>query len=414
MIRATTSANAGTEYYEVEEILARRWIGTGDNLQSEYYVKWKGYPHSENSWEPREYITDDLLEEADKRYPGRNVGLSNREICPRRPRKQKATVDGLKTLQIQVLRIESMSPSDNMLASSSASVDVLKQTLDLTPEQRILRSRKIAELGLPSNYVYDLSEIHESLRCDLFAKRPDWIDEHHMNHAKAEDGEVFPCDEIEVPLRQPRKAHFIDQTNGFEVEFTGTFHSDSSNDSTTPITDTIAQPELKVNGHIKTSSTTSKIPIEDDDPWSNEPVAEQIPLQTTSSTTSKRPIEDDPWSNETVAEQTPAKRTRSRVAVKIEPDSIAESPRPLRSSSRKTASAAASDVKPTIDRKRRGAQAAVKEEVKKRPMPPPPVSYGTLTGVKSFKIPKKTDKSSTTSPTKAPTIIKQGPKRQYL
>lgn len=39
----------GAEVYEVESILAHR--GTGNRAQ--YLVKWKGYPHSESTWEKR-------------------------------------------------------------------------------------------------------------------------------------------------------------------------------------------------------------------------------------------------------------------------------------------------------------------------------------------------------------------------
>ena len=54
----------GTEW-EVETIEDAR----GDGEDREYYVKWRGYPASENSWEPREHLGNckDLLDEFDRR-----------------------------------------------------------------------------------------------------------------------------------------------------------------------------------------------------------------------------------------------------------------------------------------------------------------------------------------------------------
>jgi hypothetical protein len=42
--------------YEVEEILDLRQRGK----TVEYLIKWKGYPHSENTWEPKKHLKNSL------------------------------------------------------------------------------------------------------------------------------------------------------------------------------------------------------------------------------------------------------------------------------------------------------------------------------------------------------------------
>ena len=44
----------GAEVYEVESILAHRGTGT----RAQYLVKWRGYPHSESTWEKRSSLVD--------------------------------------------------------------------------------------------------------------------------------------------------------------------------------------------------------------------------------------------------------------------------------------------------------------------------------------------------------------------
>ena len=44
----------GEEEYEVERILDSRRV----RRQLQYYVKWKGYGAEENSWQPKEHLTN--------------------------------------------------------------------------------------------------------------------------------------------------------------------------------------------------------------------------------------------------------------------------------------------------------------------------------------------------------------------
>ena len=50
----------GEEEYEVEAVLNHRMFGRRRQVQ--YLIKWKGYPHSDNTWEPLENIhAEDLI-----------------------------------------------------------------------------------------------------------------------------------------------------------------------------------------------------------------------------------------------------------------------------------------------------------------------------------------------------------------
>src|SRR5712672_2835550 len=58
----------GEEEYEVEAILNHRSHGRRKQLQ--YLIKWKGYPHSDNTWEPSENVhADDLIKAYHKWRP---------------------------------------------------------------------------------------------------------------------------------------------------------------------------------------------------------------------------------------------------------------------------------------------------------------------------------------------------------
>jgi hypothetical protein len=54
----------GKEEYEVEKILDMKQKGQGCKMH--YLIKWKGYPTSDNSWEPEENVqAKDLINVTD-------------------------------------------------------------------------------------------------------------------------------------------------------------------------------------------------------------------------------------------------------------------------------------------------------------------------------------------------------------
>ena len=56
------------EEYEVEAIVNHRHYGR--QRQRQYLIKWKGYPSSDNTWEPEENVhAEDLVKEYHKRHP---------------------------------------------------------------------------------------------------------------------------------------------------------------------------------------------------------------------------------------------------------------------------------------------------------------------------------------------------------
>src|SRR5712675_780009 len=62
----------GEEEYEVETIVNHRHYGRWRQLQ--YLIKWKGYPSSDNMWEPEENVhAEDLVREYHRRHPLQSV-----------------------------------------------------------------------------------------------------------------------------------------------------------------------------------------------------------------------------------------------------------------------------------------------------------------------------------------------------
>ena len=67
----------GEEEYEVESILNHQRYGRLRTLQ--YLIKWKGYPHSDNTWEPADQVHAPELTQAYQRKQAgeRDINLTN-------------------------------------------------------------------------------------------------------------------------------------------------------------------------------------------------------------------------------------------------------------------------------------------------------------------------------------------------
>lgn len=70
----------GGEDYDVEAI--RDWRFNLNMDRREYYIKWLGYPESDNTWEPRENMNcEKMLEEFENDLPPEEAQIYFRETC---------------------------------------------------------------------------------------------------------------------------------------------------------------------------------------------------------------------------------------------------------------------------------------------------------------------------------------------
>lgn len=74
----TAAVETVTEKYDVEEIVDKRITADG---KVEYLLKWKGYPHSDNTWEPEENLACPGLMEAFEKKRKASTGMFYVFVC---------------------------------------------------------------------------------------------------------------------------------------------------------------------------------------------------------------------------------------------------------------------------------------------------------------------------------------------
>src|SRR5258707_13377165 len=96
----------GAEEYEVEHLVNHRRHGRSRALQ--YFVKWKGYPESDNTWEPAQNIhAPDLLKKYHQCYPlqDKKGGVMKKKVSSQ----AQTTTACRRTLQMNPLLVLPMS-----------------------------------------------------------------------------------------------------------------------------------------------------------------------------------------------------------------------------------------------------------------------------------------------------------------
>ncbi|ELQ32588.1 hypothetical protein OOU_Y34scaffold01088g1 [Pyricularia oryzae Y34] len=63
--------DAENNIWEAEKLLAK-W---GLKKKPYYLVKWKGFPHEDNTWEPRGNISEDLIKSFESNFEGNHAGV---------------------------------------------------------------------------------------------------------------------------------------------------------------------------------------------------------------------------------------------------------------------------------------------------------------------------------------------------
>ncbi|OHT15493.1 Chromobox protein 3 [Tritrichomonas foetus] len=124
------------EIYEVEKILADRII----NGQEQYLIKWKNYPHTDNTWEQEKDLNcPEILQE----YLKNRAELRKiREFAPENCTTPKSIVDAFRSNKklFYVVRYENDNKNHTMEAKDLHKIDIIK-CIDFLEQKRTFKQK---------------------------------------------------------------------------------------------------------------------------------------------------------------------------------------------------------------------------------------------------------------------------------
>ncbi|XP_033116877.1 chromobox protein homolog 1-like isoform X2 [Anneissia japonica] len=124
---AADEGDDGEEEYQVERVIEKR-INKG---KTEYYLRWKGYSDSDNTWEPEENLDcPDLIKEFEDKLKAKNEAAA--------AAKRKSGVNGSEeTVQTKRKKKEEASKRDEDMSSTSGAKKATGFERGLKPERII-------------------------------------------------------------------------------------------------------------------------------------------------------------------------------------------------------------------------------------------------------------------------------------
>jgi Chromo (CHRromatin Organisation MOdifier) domain len=88
----------GEEEYQVERLLDVRKVRRGLGYHQEFLVKWSGYGHEHNSWEPLAHSNENYQDDVDRLLAERQVASSSKHV--RAGGRQKKSAPALNLIQL--------------------------------------------------------------------------------------------------------------------------------------------------------------------------------------------------------------------------------------------------------------------------------------------------------------------------
>ncbi|KAI1280723.1 hypothetical protein HDE_13923 [Halotydeus destructor] len=323
----------GKRLFRVDQIEGKRWTVDG---AEEYYIKWRGFPSSFNSWEPKENLTSDLVHLADKTYLGELVGkVPQAYVMPKRRGRKQTKRQPVKRQQHKaepmvtetVVESYEFKPGPDMYLSPTDVGDIMSQ-LEV-PTVQISRLKSCEMTAGNSNLLECLSAVTPKHGLSNLKKRSADLEEGEDLSDDEEDDrlpdtfkflqylEAMNFDEKPDPIAavEAQSSGVLDEESTASSD-TIIWQDDAKADSTkatfsiNSIADALAQMKQDSKDHSATAKPVSPVkskpetrsriepesnakPEPEVDDWGN-PIAEQQPSSTES------PVDD--WGNPVEAE----------------------------------------------------------------------------------------------------------------